>query len=62
MPKVILWEIERTLLTLLEQQLRGMYGDKWHEQSVPKEILNRWTSRQEKDRNEGRWGELNNRE
>ena len=55
MPKVILWEIERTLRTFLERQLRGMYGDKWHEQSVPRDILKRWTFRQEKDRNEGRW-------
>lgn len=54
MPKVILWEIERTLRKFLEQHLRDVYGDRWYEQSVPKEILKRWTFRQEKDRNEGR--------
>ena len=54
MPKVILWDIERTLRKFVEQHLRDVYGDRWYEQSVPKEILKRWTSRQEKDRNEGR--------
>ena len=54
MPKVILWEIERTLRRFLEQHLRDMFGDKWYEQSVPKEVLKRWTSRQDKDRNEVR--------
>ena len=61
MPKFVLWEIERTLRGFVEQRLLRMYGDRWYEQCVRRELLKRWISRREKRQTGGSFGQLPNR-